>query len=51
MSSLVPSVVSISMPQYICLVTFREKLVGAADEILAVIIKNKNPVASMIKLL
>ena len=51
MSRLVPSAVSISIPQYVCLVTFTEKLAGAADEILAVIIKNKNPVAAMKKLL
>lgn len=51
MSRLVPSVVSISMPQYICLVAFREKLVGAADDILTVITNNKNPVTGMKKLL
>ena len=51
MSRLVPSMVSISIPQYICLVTFKETLVGAADETLAAITNNKSPVAGMKELL
>ena len=51
MSRLVPSMVSISMPQYICLVTFRELFVGAADETMAVITNNKSPVAGTKELL
>lgn len=51
MSKVFPSLVSISMPQYNCLVIFAEKLVGAADEILTIKTKNKSPVADTKELL